>query len=74
MESIKSSSTTDRYTTVNRSTTPAPFSMTIGKPLPMAIGSHQHQSSAQIHHHSWTWPYPVVFSSPPTLIGNSSVD
>ena len=71
MESIKLSSTTDRYTTMTRSTTPAPFSMTIGEPPLIAIGNHQHQSSAWIHHHPWTWPYSLVFSSAPTLIGNS---
>jgi hypothetical protein len=54
MESIKLPSSTDWYTTMSRSTTPAPFSMIIGKPLFMSIDSHQHQSPAQIHHHFWT--------------------
>ena len=74
MEGIKLFPKTDRYTTMNRSMTPALFFMTFGKPSPIAIDSHQHQSSARIHHYSWTWPYLVVFSSAPILIGNSSVD
>ena len=41
MENIKSSTTTDRYTAMSRSTTPVPFSITIGKPPLIAIGNHQ---------------------------------